>query len=71
MKTAQLIRDIRTAAKLRGITFEVVRSSGKQDIWRLGDTVLFPIPRHSEIGPKMEFEIRKQCEPELGPRWWR
>jgi hypothetical protein len=71
MKTAQTIRDIGKAARARGITFEVVRSSGKHDIWRLGATVQIPIPRHAEIGPKMEFEIRKQCEPELGPRWWR
>jgi hypothetical protein len=71
VKTEQMIREIRKAVKARGLIFEVVRSSGKHDIWRLGGTVRIPIPRHSEIGPKMEFEIRKQCEPVLGLRWWR
>jgi hypothetical protein len=71
VKTEQMIREIRKAAKARGLIFEVVRSSGKHDIWRLDGTVQIPIPRHTEIGPKLEFEIRKQCEPVLGLRWWR
>jgi len=71
MKRTELIKEIREAAKAKGIEFEMVRSGAKHDVWRLGLTVTIPIERHREIGPKMAFEMRKACEPELGPRWWR
>lgn len=71
MKRNDLIKEIREAADAKGIAWRLDRSTGKHDVWLLGDRVTVPVPRHKDIGPKMAFEIRKQCEPELGPRWWR
>jgi hypothetical protein len=70
MKRNALIRDIRKAAKKRGLAFEVVREGAEHTIFRCG-LVQVPVPRHRELGPKMEFEIRVQLEPALGHRWWR
>lgn len=70
MKRDELIREIRKAAKARGLSFEVLREGAAHQIFRCG-TVTVPIPRHREIGPKMAFEIRKALEPVLGERWWR
>jgi hypothetical protein len=69
VKRAALLREIQQAAKARGMTFELLRSRGPHDVYRLGKT-LTSIPRHREVGPKMAFEIRKQLQPELGERWW-
>jgi hypothetical protein len=70
VRRTELLREIQRAAKIQGLTFELLRSRGPHDVYRLGQT-LVAIPRHREIGPKMAFEIRKQLEPELGLRWWR
>lgn len=70
MKRDELIREIRKAAKAKGLDFELIRSGGAHDVFRCG-TKQVSIPRHREIGPKMAFEIRAQLEPVLGKRWWR
>lgn len=70
MKRDEIIKRISKAAKRKGLKFEMVRSGAEHDIWRCGATST-SIPRHREIGPKMEFEIYKDLEPVLGPRWWR
>lgn len=70
MKQVQLIREIREAAKAKGLEMVFVRQGGNHEIWRVG-IVQTAIPRHGEIGPKLEFEIRAQLEPALGKRWWR
>ena len=54
MKQDGLIREIRKAATAHGLTFGLVRSTGP----------------HEVVSPKMAFEIRKECEPELGKGWW-
>jgi hypothetical protein len=30
-----------------------------------------PIPRHVEIDDNLAEQIFKECEPELGERWWK
>jgi hypothetical protein len=70
MKHDELVRDIRKAARSRGLDFEMVRQGGSHEVWQCG-TVKVAIARHGDIGPKMEFEIRKELEPVLGERWWR
>lgn len=68
-KRADLIRDIRKAARQAGKDFDA--GSGSRHDWvRVGETTV-AIPRHKVIGPKVAFEIRKALEPELGKRWWR
>lgn len=70
MKRAALLKEIKRAAKGAGGAFEVERQGGSHELWRCG-SILVPIPRHTEIGPKMAFEIRRSLEPELGRNWWR
>jgi hypothetical protein len=70
MKHDELIRRIRKAAKRRGLEVTLERWEGDHEQWRVG-TVLVSVPRHRDIGPKMEFEIYRDCEPVLGHRWWR
>lgn len=70
MKRNDLIREITRAASARGLTFDLVRSDGNHDVYRCG-TAQTSIPRHRELGPKLTFEIKKDMEPALGPRWWR
>jgi hypothetical protein len=70
MKRTALIKEIRKASKAADVEFEIERQGKEHELWRCG-AVRVPIPRHSEIGPKMAFEIRRQCEPELGKDWWR
>jgi hypothetical protein len=70
MKRDELVRSIRKAAKAQGLEFESLRQGAEHEVFVLGG-VRVTIPRHREIGPKMEFEIRRALEPVLGPRWWR
>lgn len=70
MKTRELVREVREAAKAAGKSFDLVRTTGPHDVYRCGATTV-AVPRHKEIGPKMAFEIRKELEPELGERWWK
>lgn len=70
MKRTDLIREIRQAAKGRGLRFESVRDTGRHEVFECG-TVRVAIPRHRDIGPKLAFEIRAELEPALGFRWWR
>lgn len=70
MKRDQFLRDIRKAAKRRDLELVVVREGAAHTLFRCG-TVQFAVPRHRELGPKLEFDIRVQLEPALGHRWWR
>ena len=69
MKTEELLREIRKAAKA-GLALELVREGKAHVILRCG-SVQLAVPRHRQMGPKMAFEIRGQLEPVLGTRWWR
>lgn len=70
MKTRELVREFSKEAKARGLAFEVIRQSGPHDVYRCGG-VTVAVPRHGEIGPKMEFKLRTELEPVFGKRWWR
>jgi len=49
--------------------FKRVRSR-RHDAYSL-DGLIIPIPQHREIGEGLADDIRKECEPKLGRRWWR
>jgi len=70
VRTVALLREFRKAAKSQGLTFDYLRAGGRHDVYRCG-SVTIAIPRHDEIGPKLEFELRVAMEPLLGKRWWR
>lgn len=70
MKRREIVRRIDAQAKAAGVTWEVQREGAKHTVYRLGATTI-PIPRHVEIGLGLSEDIFKQCELELGERWWK
>jgi hypothetical protein len=69
VKRGDLVREIRKAARAKGLIFELERRHGPHDVYRLNGLTI-PIPRHREIGPKVSWKIREECELVLGKRWW-
>ncbi|MDR3359135.1 MAG: hypothetical protein LBO20_00445 [Bifidobacteriaceae bacterium] len=70
MRKAVLVRRINRAAAISGIAWGLTRRGANHDVYRLGDLVI-PVPRHQEINDRTAERIFKECEPQLGPRWWR
>ena len=70
MKQAELVRRIRQRAAERQIAWEVAREGGRHTVYRLGN-IMIPVPRHTEIDDRLAEQIFKECEEELGSRWWR
>jgi hypothetical protein len=70
MKRWEILKRISERAAVAGVTWEVQREGANHTVYRLGASTV-PIPRHVEIGPGLSEDIFKQCEPELGERWWR
>jgi len=64
-----LLREIREAAALAGVTMEFVRHGSCHDIWRVGN-VQFSVPRHRELGERLVHAVRESLEIELGNEWW-
>jgi len=71
VKRVDLVREIRRAAKARGLTFEpIARTGGPHEMW-ICDGVRVPVPRHTELSSGVELSIRKDLEEVLGKGWWR
>lgn len=70
MRTNELVREVKRAARGKGLDFTLVRRGAEHEVWRCGEVQTY-IPRHREVGPKLAFEIRRQLEPALGKDWWR
>ena len=70
MKRRDLIKRIAAEARQTNIEWMVIREGANHSLYQLG-RVMIPIPRHSEIGAGLTEAIFKQCEPELGERWWK
>ncbi|MGW1678737.1 hypothetical protein [Saccharopolyspora sp. NPDC002376] len=69
MKQRGLLKKIAKAAKRRKIRWGFAREGGNHTIYQLGEMRL-PIPRHSEIGENTAMDIFKECQKELGEKWW-
>jgi hypothetical protein len=65
----EVLGTISKAAKAQGVEFRLARKGRKHLIYHLGDTVVLPVP-HSQVPSRIKFEMYKQCEAELGYRWW-
>ena len=70
MKRTEVIKRIRARARAAGVTWELDRQGHNHEVYRLGSTMV-PIPRHTEIDNWTAEDIFKECEPELGERWWK
>lgn len=63
------MKKIARAAKRQGVAWELAREGGSHTIYRLGSTTI-PVPRHAELGENMALAIFKECQRELGKKWW-
>ena len=61
---------IALAARERQILFVELRHNGRHEIYTLGNTQI-QFGKHAEIKHGEFFAIVKDCEPELGERWWK
>jgi predicted RNA binding protein YcfA (HicA-like mRNA interferase family) len=69
VKQRDLLKKIAKAAKHKKVDWYLAREGGNHSIYRLGSSTV-PVPRHTEIGENTVAEILKECEKELGERWW-
>lgn len=65
----EVLGTISKEAARQGVPFALHRKGKKHAIYRLGSTVTLPVP-HSQIPSRIQHEMYKACEPELGYRWW-
>jgi hypothetical protein len=70
VKRAALLKRIKAEAKRRGIVWVLDREGGRHTVYLLGGSRI-PIPRHVEIDDNLAERIFRECEPELGERWWK
>lgn len=70
MKRVALIKRIRAEARRCGVEWRLHHEGANHTIFYLGETMI-PVPRHAEVGEQLAEEIFKECEPELGRRWWK
>ena len=65
MKRRRLVREITTAAKSQGVTFELVEQGAEHEKWRCGSELVV-IPRHTEVNDRTALRIRQQLQGVLG-----
>ena len=70
MKRRDVIRRIRDEARRQEVGWTIDREGRNHTLYRLGATMI-PIPRHTELDDRFVEEVFKECEPELGERWWK
>lgn len=64
-----VLGEISKEAARQGVPFRLHRNGHKHAVYHLGETVVLTMPRAS-INPNSRIAMLKQCEPELGHRWW-
>lgn len=70
MKRRDLLKRIGDAAKLNGMSLELIREGAKHGIYSVG-SLEFAVPRHSELNEYTAQAIMKDLAEELGKDWWR
>ncbi|MER7013016.1 hypothetical protein ABT324_16475 [Saccharopolyspora sp. NPDC000359] len=69
MKQRKLLKKIAKEAKRQRVDWHLAREGSNHAIYRLGGKMI-PVPRHTEIDESLAAMIFKECETELGERWW-
>ena len=69
MRTAQVLKKIRRAAKQAGVTYEEFQRSNHLGL-KVGD-VKTTIGRHRETTDLAAESLYKHLEPALGTGWWK
>jgi hypothetical protein len=70
VKRRDVIRRIRDEARRQEVGWAIEREGRNHTLYRLG-AIMIPIPRHAELDDHVAEEVFKECEAELGERWWR
>ena len=69
VRRREVIRTISRAAEVAGVEWKLDREGANHSVFRLGSSMI-PIPRHAEIDRRLAEMIFKECETQLGRRWW-
>ena len=69
IKKKELKKKINRKANELGILFVELRHSGRHEIYMLGNTQIH-FGKHTDIKHGEYWKIVKDCEIELGARWW-
>jgi hypothetical protein len=64
-----VIRRIAEEANRQEVSWVPEREGTRHTLYRLGSTMI-PVPRHRELDDGFAEALFKQCEGELGERWW-
>lgn len=70
MKRRDVVRRIANEAKRKEVEWSRVREGANHTVYGL-DGLMIPIPRHREVDEQLARGIFRECEPKLGPGWWR
>ena len=70
MRTAELEREIRRAAKAAGLSWTMVREAGNHELWQCGSVRVLN-SRHRDLPEPVAMKVRRDLEPALGKDWWR
>jgi hypothetical protein len=70
VKRREVIDRIGGEAKRQGVSWVIDREGRNHTVYRLG-SIMIPIPRHRELDDSFAEKVFKECEPELGDRWWK
>ena len=70
MKRTELLKQVRGAAKAKGLIWRLRRQGAQHEIWEL-DGLEVPIPRHREINERLARAIMGDLAEKLGEAWWR
>lgn len=61
VKRRELLRRIKDAAELKGLTLDFVRRGGKHDIYRVGE-LQFAVGRHADTPELTAWKTTKEVE---------
>lgn len=70
MKRRDVVKKIAAEAKRQGVDWTLTREGANHTVYSLNSLVI-PIPRHTELGENFAVDIFKECQDVLGKGWWR
>jgi hypothetical protein len=65
----ELLRQIRAAARTRGLDVRLLRQGSEHELWEVGP-IRIALPRHRELTLGVERAIKRHLEQALGRNWW-
>jgi hypothetical protein len=70
VKRRDLLKRIAAKAASANISWVLEREGANHSVYTLGSQTI-PVPRHRDINDMTAEGIFKECEAQLGARWWK